>query len=92
MLKEHLIDKHDVEMPSREAPQVDENVDLVAQLNENKIEILHETEVEKKGRLTAQEQWDRWVLVGYTSFVAVAGKYSGMRRSSHHWHIKTAVS
>lgn len=92
MLKEHLIDKHDVEMPSREVPQVDENIDLVAKLNENKIEILNETEVEKKGRLTAQEQWDRWVLVGYTSFVAVAGKYNGMRRSSHHWHIKIAVS
>lgn len=84
MLKERLIDEHDVEMPSREAPQVDDNVDLVSQLNENKVEILNETEVEKKGRLTAQNQWDRWVMVGYTSFVAVAGKCSGVRCSSYH--------
>jgi hypothetical protein len=74
MLKEHLIDENDVELAPKATPADDIGAELDAKLQECNIELLNETEEEKKERLTLQEKWDNKVMLAYTCTVAVASE------------------
>ena len=76
-LNETLIDENDVELPSKERAAAEEFAEIDARLKENGIEMLNETDEEKKKRLTIQEKWDKWVMIGYTCVVATAGEFVG---------------
>lgn len=76
MLNEHLIDENDVELAPKATPTSADDIgaELDVKLQECNIELLNETEEEKKERLTLQEKWDNKVMIAYTCVVAVASE------------------
>ncbi|KAL7520501.1 hypothetical protein ACHAWX_005220 [Stephanocyclus meneghinianus] len=73
MLSESLIDDDDVELPSIASSLDDPGAELDNQLKLLSITCPNETTEERQERLKNQEKWDRWVLFGYTCFVAASG-------------------
>jgi hypothetical protein len=74
MLRENLIDENDPEIATV-SPTDDIGAELDARLKVNNIEVLNETDDERKQRLAIQEKWDNWVMIGYTCVVATAGEF-----------------
>jgi len=75
MLSESLIDDDDVELPSIESSLDDDpGAELDNQLKLLNITCPNETTEERLERLKNQEKWDRWVLFGYTCFIAASGE------------------
>jgi hypothetical protein len=68
-LSESLINKDEVELPNVSSTAEDPGAILDSQLEQMNIAVLNETEMERRERLTVQEKWDRWVMIGFTCFV-----------------------
>lgn len=86
MLEEHLIDENDVELAPKAAPTTADDIgaEIDAKMIACNIQMLEETDDEKRERLSVQEKWDSRVMIAYTCFVATAGEYSLLYWSDYH--------